>query len=81
MPSGDFASLNNAPMLPWDVWGAMPGINEAIPDDLAALIDHIAAISQVTDSHFDEMRALYQDERLKVPAQVFNANRNRFETV
>ena len=78
----DVAALNTVEMLPWDVWGAMPAPDETMDDDLLAYFDHLAALTHEPDAAFAELRALYaSDERLRVPATVFNATRNRQETV
>jgi len=74
----DVAALNDQVMLPWDVWGAMTQKDEEI--DLA-FIDTLAALTVEPDLHFGELRAIYQDPRVKVPATVFNAVRNRPETL
>jgi len=74
----DVAALNDHAMLPWDVWGAMPGPDGAL--DLA-LFDRLATLTLEPDRHFGELRAVYQDPRVKVPVTVFNAVRNRPETL
>ena len=66
----DMAALNNAVMLPWDVWGAMPQPGEA-PD--FARFDAWAALTLDPDVHFAELRALYATDDLRVPPVVFNA--------
>lgn len=72
----DVAALNDCVMLPWDVWGAMAQKDADL--DLA-LFDKLAALTAEPDRHFGELRAIYQDPRVKVPATVFNAVRNRPE--
>jgi hypothetical protein len=74
----DVAALNDHVMLPWDVWGAMTPKNDEL--DLA-FIDRLAALTVEPDRHFGEIRAAYQDPRVKVPGTVFNAVRNRPETL
>lgn len=74
----DVAALNDQVMLPWDVWGAMTQKDGEI--DLA-FIDKLAALTVEPDRHFGELRAIYHDPRVKVPATVFNAVRNRPETL
>jgi hypothetical protein len=44
------------------------------------LIDRLAALTVEPDRHFGELRAAYQDPRIKVPGTVFNAVLNRPET-
>jgi hypothetical protein len=66
----DIAALNNREMLPWDVWGAMPRQDTDL--DLP-FFDQLALVSWEPDAHFDELSALYRDQRVKVPGTVFNA--------
>ncbi len=78
----DVAALNNLELLPWDVWGAMPELNEVIDDDRAALFDRLAAFTVVPDAAFDELSALYrQDERISVRGTVRNELLDRDEEV
>jgi hypothetical protein len=86
----DMAALNKMEMLPWDVWGAMPRPDEPLNDDQALagqphrlmLFDHLANLTRDPDSSFDELRARYESQdRLHVPETVFNAVRNRVETL
>ena len=78
----DFAALNKVEMLPWDVWGAMPRAGEAIGSDRLELFDRLAAITRVPDASFRDLRGLYEgDDRVRVPARVFNALRDREERV
>ncbi len=78
----DAAALNTIEMLPWDDWGAMPGPDEAIDDDRLALFDRLAALTQMSDAAFAELRARYEgDDRLRVPTTVRNAVLNRDEAV
>ena len=69
-------TLNDHVMLPWDVWGAMARTDAEL--DLA-FFDHLAGLTVEPDRHFGELRAIYQDPRIKVPGTVFNAVRNRPE--
>jgi Transglutaminase-like superfamily len=78
----DFAALNNMEMLPWDVWGAMPRREDALQDDVLALLDRVATLTRAPDASFAELVALYQgDERIRVPSTVFNALLNRPEAI
>ncbi|HEY7294320.1 MAG TPA: transglutaminase-like domain-containing protein [Dehalococcoidia bacterium] len=78
----DVAALNNMEMLPWDVWGAMPRADEPLAAEQLAYFDHLAALTHEPDAAFAELRSLYQsDDRLRVPATVFNAVLNRTEAV
>jgi len=77
----DVAALNKREMLPWDVWGGMSH-EPPYPDDLLALHDNLAALTRDPDAGFAELRQLYDtDSRLKVPPVVYNAVRQRPETV
>lgn len=76
----DFASLNSEEMLPWDVWGPMIMSDDLLTPEKRALFDRLADITLEPDRHFAELRALYDgDPALRVPAEVFNAERNRLE--
>jgi hypothetical protein len=78
----DAAALGNVELLPWDCWGAMPGPGEQIDDDRRALFDHLAALTQMPDTAFAELRQLCQHhERLRVPSAVHNALRHRDEVI
>ena len=72
----DLASLNRMEMLPWDVWGAMDMNDAALTDEKKALLDRVAALTLAGDDKFAEVRAIYNDDRLRVPEVVFNALRN-----
>jgi hypothetical protein len=72
----DVAALNNREMLPWDVWGGMQLVDEGL--DLA-FFDRLAELTHEPDRHFAELRAVYNDKRIAVPATVFNAVLNRSE--
>jgi hypothetical protein len=77
----DAAWLNKWELLPWDVWGAMP-TPEWTPDDAQlAFFDRLAELTSAPDAAFEELRALYEDYRLRVPAVVFNAMLRREERV
>ena len=78
----DVAWLNKHEMLPWDVWGAMPKQDEPLNDEAIEFFDRLADLTRDPDAHFDELRALYDtDDRVRVPARVFNANLNRVVVV
>ncbi len=69
-------------LLPWDDWGAMVGPDEPLDDDKLVFLDRLAALTRAPDASFSELRALYEgDERLRVPATVFNAVLDRPEAV
>ena len=78
----DAAALNNMEMLVWDVWGAMPKPDNPLSDEHLALFDRLAELTRASDASFAELRSLYEgDQRLRVPATVFNAVLNRPETI
>jgi Transglutaminase-like superfamily len=67
----DAAALRNIEVLPWDGWGAMPGPDIPITDDLAGLFDRLAALTEDPDAAFAELRQLFEDDdRVRVPAMV-----------
>ena len=76
----DFASLNREEMLPWDVWGPMIMSDDLLAPDKFALFDRLAELALEPDTHFAELRSLYDNNAaLRVPAEVFNADRQRTE--
>lgn len=78
----DLASLNHMELLPWDVWGLMPGDDAGLLDDRTTLFDRIATLTLAGDDAFPEVCAIYQsDDRLRVPPVVFNALRNAPEMI
>ncbi len=78
----DAQALLNLEMLPWDGWGAMPGPDDPITDDLAALFDKLAALTQSPDANLAELRRLCDtDDRLRVTEKVHNAARGVYEPV
>jgi hypothetical protein len=78
----DCAALNNAELLPWDVWGAMARPDAPPTADQLVLLDRVAELTRAPDARFAELRALYEaDPGLRVPAKVWNALTNREESV
>jgi hypothetical protein len=77
----DGAALLNIELLPWDCWGAMPTPADTIGEDLSALFDRLAELTLAPDDNLAELRRLYEDERLRVPATVRSARRNRQEAL
>ena len=77
----DLAALNKMETLPWDVWGAMPGLDEKLKEDQLVFFDRLAALTREPDASFDELRQLYEDDRLCVPEKVFNSLLQRTEVV
>jgi hypothetical protein len=78
----DVAALNKDELLPWDVWGAQPKPDHTMSDGQLAFFDELAVLTRDPDKSFDELRKRYNsDERLQVPATVFNAILQRREAV
>jgi hypothetical protein len=78
----DVAALNKREMLPWDVWGAMPSPHEPLNEEQLTFFDTLAGPTHNPDASFAELRARYEaDDRLRVPATVFNALLSRSEVV
>jgi hypothetical protein len=78
----DVAALNKMEMLPWDVWGAMPVPHQSLTQEQVAFFDTLANLTYAPDFAFTELRRLYQvDDRVHVPATVFNALLNRPESL
>ncbi len=77
----DLAALNRMEMLPWDVWGMMPRPTDQISDENGRLFDRVAELTLAGDAALPELRAIYEDARLRVPQVVFNASRQRDETL
>ena len=71
----DLASLNRVEMLPWDVWGMMPGPTATISDDDRTFLDQIAALTLGSDDMVGALQEIYDDPRVKVSRKVFNADR------
>jgi hypothetical protein len=76
----DVAALSKMELLPWDVWGGMPGPDDPIPGVLADGFDRVAALT-ATPGTAAESRAHYQNERFRVPATVYNVVRRATEPV
>jgi hypothetical protein len=78
----DVAALNNMEMLPWDDWGPMVAPGEQPTAEQLALFDRLADLTLDPDARFAELRGLYETgPSLRVPAEVFNAVRQRLEPV
>jgi hypothetical protein len=78
----DFASLNRAEGLPWDVWGMMEMGDDALTEERKTLLDKVAALSLAGDEAFPEIRKLYEsEERLRMPPMVYNVLRNAPEPI
>lgn len=76
----DAAALLNVEVLPWDCWGAMPGPEDVISAELAALLGRLAVLTQQAGTGVRELRELCEsDPRLRVPPIVRNAVRGQAE--
>jgi len=78
----DLAALNKSELLPWDVWGAQPGINATLGHSELAFFDELARLTEAPDEDFDALRARYEsDSQLRVPSRVLNVLTQRDEAV
>jgi hypothetical protein len=77
----DLAALNRVETLPWDVWGMMPGPSKELGSEETALLDSVAELILAGDPALPKLQEIYQDRRLRLPAAVFNADRQKQETV
>jgi hypothetical protein len=60
----------------------MPGPDDSLNEDQLAFFDRIAALTLAPGASFVALRDLYeQDDRVRVPATVFNAVLGRAEGV
>ena len=66
----DLACLNKVELLPWDDgWGLLEGPHAPVPDDVAALLDEVAALVVADDT--TAIRQRYAtDDRLRVAADI-----------
>jgi len=73
----DAAALCNIELLPWDVWGVMPGPDAEIGADELVLFDQLAGCTKMADGAFELLQQVCtDDERLRVPPAVRNSLRN-----
>jgi hypothetical protein len=78
----EVAALNKMELLPWDTWGAMPKPGSTLSADQLRFFDRLAELTRAPDPAFAELRKLYDgDDRVRVPAQVFNSLLNRNEAI
>jgi hypothetical protein len=76
----DTAALTKMELLPWDIWGGMPSPSDPITEDLATLLDELAAITANPDTAA-EARTHYPVPALQVPTEVYNFLREAREPV
>ncbi len=72
----DAAALDNVELLPWDLWGAMPEPEDTVD---VALFDELAAAT--AGPAMTDVRRLLADDRLRVPAEVYNVQHGRKESL
>lgn len=77
----DLASLNRVAMLPWDVWGMMPKPTGTISDEDGMFLDRVAALTLGDDDALTALQEIYDDQRVRVPGKIFNADRQIEENV
>lgn len=77
----DVAALNKMEMLQWDTWGSMPRPGESLDGSRLAFFDRLATLTRSADASFTELRRLYGEDGIAVPATVYNAVLNRVEIV
>lgn len=71
----DLASLNRVEMLPWDVWGMMPGPASTLSAEDRTFLDRVAGLTLGGDDVIAALQEIYDDPRVKVSHKVFNADR------
>ena len=72
----DAAAIDNVELLPWDLWGAMPEPEDTVD---VALFDELAAAT--AGPSMVDVRRLLGDDRLTVPAEVYNVQHGRKEAL
>jgi hypothetical protein len=78
----DLASLNKMELLPWDSWGLIDRDEKELSKLDLALLDEVAAITQVDNSRFEEIRSIYQNnECLRVPPVIRSYLKTGVQTV
>ena len=60
----DFLALNKIEILPWDDWAILNKPLEALSGEEMALLDQIASLTLDPDTHFPEIRSLYEQHPL-----------------
>ncbi len=69
----DAATLNKVEPLRWDGWGAMPRPGQPLEKGQVPFFEELAALTSEPDKSFEALRELYErDDRVRVPATVFN---------
>lgn len=68
----DLAALNKVETLLWNVWGAGAGSDAEMTDPIRALYDRVSQVTGRDEVPFDAARALFRDDRLRVPHAVIS---------
>ena len=77
----DAVALAKHETLPWDLFGAMPSPADTLDAETLAFFDSLALLTASPDESLPQLRRLADsDERVRVPAVVFNAILQRAET-
>jgi hypothetical protein len=67
----DLGAMNRMELLCWDCWGlGDKGPDDDVSAEELALLDRVAVLTQAGNDAFGELRAIYKDERLRVPLVV-----------
>jgi hypothetical protein len=70
----DLAALNKFEMLPWDLWGAQPGMDERLSPQQMKYFDDLADLTRSPHLTFDCLRQSFDhDPGLRIPNTVYNA--------
>lgn len=78
----DVATLNKIEVLPWDVWGAQPAPDTDLSQEVLTFFDEVAELTADPDANHVEIRRRFaEDQRLAVPATVFNSMLQRRDRI
>jgi hypothetical protein len=78
----DLASLNKMELLPWDSWGLIERDEKELSKSDLALLDQVAAVTQVDNSRFDGIQSVYQNnECLRVPPVIRSYLKTGVQTI
>jgi hypothetical protein len=79
----DLASLNRMELLPWDDWGMLQRLgNDDWPDEVVALLDRAAVLTERPDESLDALRELYESSPdFHVTDGVFNFETGAKESI
>ena len=78
----DLAALNKMELLPWDSWGLIDTDEKDLSKLELTLLDQVAAMTQIDNGRFDEIRSIYQNnECLRVPPVIRSHVKTGVQTV